>query len=393
MRLLLACVLLLTAVFDSVKGSSKAQTSPLPSTSSTAVSSSLSSTTISPTIPPSHSTGEKEKVQSQHLKVKNVRIVSGQNLIKHEVKAELDGHMICVYEKAPRSSEVKGTILLIHGRTWSSLPVFDLNYESMDANGKLQTVNLSTMDQLVSKGIRVFAIDLRGFGGTTRDESGWLTPYKAVDDIKSVIKWLSKDNGVNLPCLLGWSQGGLVAHLFAQRYPHLISSCILYASIYDQKVIHKRDSFLYRPPTPKSMKTTMDMAVEDFTLHGTISDEAGYAFGLSALQACPTKPDWTCLHEFNECNPAKISVPSLVIHGDTDPYIVKQSQLDLYADISCTDKCYTSIPGADHCAHLIGSKFAFIHHVVSFIRRPAHSPGSNESGCDGYEEPCIFHQS
>ena len=371
MRLLLPCVLLFAVVFYDAKGSSQAQASPLSPTSPAATSSSLLSTTISSPVPHFHGIEEKDKAQSQHLKVKNIRIVSGQNLIKYEVKAQLDGHRICVYEKAPVSSEVKGTILLIHGRTWSSLPVFDLNYEST-GDGKIKTVNLSTMDQLVSKGIRVFAIDLRGFGGTARDESGWLTPYKAVSDIKSVVNWLSREKDVNLPCLLGWSQGGLVAHLFAQRYPSLISSCILYASIYDQKVIYKRDSFLYRPPTPKSVKTTMDMAVEDFTLHGTISDEAGYAFGLSALQACPIKPDWTCLHEFNECNPAKISVPTLVIHGDTDPYIVKQSQLNLYADISCTDKCYTSIPGADHCAHLIGSKFAFIHHVVSFLRRPMH---------------------
>ena len=197
----------------------------------------ISSTVTSPTMSSLQSMEEKEKVEkekihSQHLKVKNICIVPGKNLVKHEVKAELDGHRICVYEKAPESSKVESTILLIHGRTWSSLPVFDLNYESEDEDGKIKTVNLSTMDQLVTKNIRVFAIDLRGFGGTGRDESGWLTPYKAVDDIRSVINWLRRANNISTPCLLGWSQGGLVAHLFAQRYPNLISSCILLLVVY-----------------------------------------------------------------------------------------------------------------------------------------------------------------
>ena len=384
MQLWLPRILVAAVAFNCVNGSAEVQTSIMPSIPP----SSLPSSPLP--LQSMEKDKEKEKVQS-HLKVKNVRIVPGQNLIRHDVKAELDGHSICVYEKAPKNAKVERTIVLIHGRTWSSLPVFDLNYESKDAEGNKQKVNLLTMDQLVSKGIRVFAIDLRGFGGTDRDESKWLTPYKAVGDIKSVLNWLSEEKGVNLPCLLGWSQGGLVAHLFAQRYPNLISSCILYASIYDPKVIYQRDSFLYRPPTPKGLETTMDMAVEDFTLHGTISDEAGYAFGLSALQECPIKPDWTCLHEFNECNPARLSVPSLIIHGDTDPYITKQSQLDLYSDISCTDKCYTIIPGADHCAHLIGSKFAFIHHVVSFLKRPIHKPMDIDS--NKQHLPTVFHES
>jgi alpha-beta hydrolase superfamily lysophospholipase len=206
------------------------------------------------------------------LKKKDLKVITCRDLIRHIVPAETDGHELCVYEKGDPNAE--HTIVLVHGRTWSSLPVFDLKYET-NAEGSRELVNLSTMDLLVANGVRVFAVDLRGFGGTERDGSGWLTPSKAVLDLKSVLCWMKKKKGIFTPCLLGWSQGGLVTHLFAQRYPHAISSAIFYASIYDPKVVYHRNSFLYKPPQPLLSKTTMDMAVEDFTLHGSISDEAG----------------------------------------------------------------------------------------------------------------------
>ena len=114
----------------------------------------------------------------------------------------------------------------------------------------------------------------------------------------------------------------------------------------------------------------MEQAIEDFTLPGSISDESAFAFGNSALKHDPVKVDWTNLHEFNECNPARLTVHALVIHGDNDPYLVKDGQLGLFSGISSPDKSYVILPRADHCAHLIGARFSFAHHVVSFLRRP-----------------------
>ena len=48
---------------------------------------------------------------------------AGQAPTRHEVKAD-DGHPLTVWEK--RAAGARRTILLLHGRTWSSLPDFDL---------------------------------------------------------------------------------------------------------------------------------------------------------------------------------------------------------------------------------------------------------------------------
>ncbi|NNE66041.1 MAG: hypothetical protein HKN33_05690 [Pyrinomonadaceae bacterium] len=54
--------------------------------------------------------------------------ISAAELRMHKVDA--DGHLIAVWEKSVRNP--KGHILLHHGRTWSSLPDFDLQVEGED---------------------------------------------------------------------------------------------------------------------------------------------------------------------------------------------------------------------------------------------------------------------
>ena len=76
-----------------------------------------------------------------------------------------DGHAMAVWEKSP--DQPRGVILLLHGRTWSGVPDFDLQVPGED---------LSLMDGLVERGWSTFALDLRGYGRTSRDETGWTSP-------------------------------------------------------------------------------------------------------------------------------------------------------------------------------------------------------------------------
>ena len=75
--------------------------------------------------------------------------IERQPLIRHNV--ELNGHPFAIYEKrADASAEI---IVLIHGKTISALPNFDLQHDSK---------NISLMDAFVAKGFTIYAIDLRG---------------------------------------------------------------------------------------------------------------------------------------------------------------------------------------------------------------------------------------
>ena len=90
--------------------------------------------------------------------------------IRHTVTA--GAHKLALWEK--RAAKPTRAILLLHGRTWSGLPDFDLQVPGEQR---------SLMDALVAKGYAVYALDLPGYGASPRDASGWNTPESAMADL------------------------------------------------------------------------------------------------------------------------------------------------------------------------------------------------------------------
>ena len=62
---------------------------------------------------------------------------------------------------ARRPAAPQGTVLLVHGRTWSSRPDFDLQVPGL---------RRSVMQSLADRGFAAYAVDLRGYGETPRDQ-------------------------------------------------------------------------------------------------------------------------------------------------------------------------------------------------------------------------------
>ena len=238
----------------------------------------------------------------------------------YSVPASGDGHPLTVYGIGDDESEPTDEdhiLLMLHGRTWSSVPVYHLLGGPKNAEKGLESRSL--MEALHHNKIKVYAMDFRGFGGTLADESGGVEPNRCVEDVESVLDWLAKRHGCNTPekiSLMGWSQGALVAQLTAQRNKPNFSRLILYGSIFDPMVRYPRDPLYVRnPPDTPVYNNTFDAAIEDFTIEGTIPPKAATYFAEAALVADPVKAQWKNLYQFNNCDPARIHVPTLVVSG------------------------------------------------------------------------------
>ena len=97
----------------------------------------------------------------------------------HLTVAADDGLPLVVWARAP--AHPRGTVLLVHGRTWSARPNFDLQVPGEPADSR------SVLAALARAGYAAYAVDLRGYGATPRDASGWDTPARALADGASLL--------------------------------------------------------------------------------------------------------------------------------------------------------------------------------------------------------------
>jgi len=273
-------------------------------------------------------------------------------LVRHTVMA--DGHPIALWEKSAEGATE--AVLLVHGRTWSARPDFDLQVEGEE---------LSLMDGLVKEGYAVFAVDLRGYGETPRDETEWLTPDRAADDVAIVLSWMAAAGDWRIkPHLFGWSMGSTISQLAVQRHPDVASSLTLFG--------YWRDDDMHIPEDqpgiePAKAVNTAEAAASDFIIPGSISQKAIDAYVAQSLAADPVRVDVRHNDQYNALDGSKITLPTLVIAGESDPLAPAANQARLFVRLATGHKQYVSVPGGDHAAFLESPRAYFIHELVGFF--------------------------
>lgn len=272
-------------------------------------------------------------------------------LVKHTVLS--DGHPMALREK--KANQPKGIILFVHGRTWSGVPDFDLQVAGED---------LSLMDGMLAQGYTSYAVDLRGYGATPRDETGWMTPDKAATDILNVLQWISEQNKDTKIHLFGWSMGSTAALLATQKNTAHIASLTLFGFWKDLEVTIPTPEV--NPILEKNANTAKN-AASDFITPNSISQKAIDTYVKMALKSDPIRVDWKDLHQYNALDPSLISTPTLVLQGEFDPIAPTDRQAKLFTRLKTGNKSWVVIAGGDHAAFMESPRPYFIHAFTAFI--------------------------
>lgn len=271
----------------------------------------------------------------------------------------VDGHPLAVWSKVPAAPAA--VMLLVHGRTWSTRPDFDLQVPGED---------LSLMDGLAGLGIAAYGVDLRGYGESPRDDTGWLTPDRAAADVAAVLGWLARRHPSHgAPYLFGWSYGSMVAQLVGQRYPASAAGLVLFG-------YPVRPGFDRNPenPEPQRAPTTREAALSDFLLPGTISETAMNAFAASALVSDPVRMDWRGLEQWRALDGSQVVSPVLLLQAAHDPLALPDVHGMLFAALGTDDKVWAVIPGGDHAAFMETPRAYFLALIEGFVFRGEAAP-------------------
>jgi alpha-beta hydrolase superfamily lysophospholipase len=273
---------------------------------------------------------------------------------------EVDGQTLALWEK--RARHAQGVVLLVHGRTWSSLPNFDL---------KVTGENRSVMDAFVRAGYTAYALDMRGQGRSPRDPSGWLTPRRAVGDVSAALEWIARENPrvAQKITLIGYSRGAQVAVLVAQSHPAHLATLVLYGFPPGVRPSAPADG------SPPAVPNTAKAAASDFITPGAAPQTVIDAYVAQALAADPVRVDWRDEQQF-VFEPQKIAVPTLMIYGANDS-LRDAAAHEFFAALATPDRGFTVLPDSDHAAHVENAGPAWTHAILGFIRQPRPRAGLN----------------
>lgn len=241
---------------------------------------------------------------------------AGQNAYSYtEYPLERNGialHLDCVKAE---NAEPEMNILLMHGSTYSSHE-FDVDYE-----------DYSLVRRLAREGYAVWRLDIAGYGQSGEVEDGLMpdTAY-AAEDIRAAVELIARETGRNRIDLLGWSWGTMTAGRYAAEHPEHLRKLVLYAPILSG--VGEAET------TEPFSHNDWAGAAEDFQTREDGSFDPEVTDPVVIEMFCSS-----CWHYDGDSSPngwrkdalvskdtvlidlGKITVPTLVICGDKDPYM------------------------------------------------------------------------
>jgi pimeloyl-ACP methyl ester carboxylesterase len=274
-------------------------------------------------------------------------------------------------------------LLMVHGFSMPGYVAFDTDYEKC-----------SLMRYFARAGWDTFAVDLEGFGSSTRppvmDDPAAFPDSKApihadvtVRNVARVVDFISALRGVEQVHLLGWSQGAsLEAPLYTIQNPGKVAKLVLFAATYDNPMsMQEREQsarageaqkVLHSIPSPERWA---DLGTkEEFVAPGCFeahrkallaSDPmSGASSGSVRVPAGRTVDQDLAKPRFDA---AKITVPTLVIRGSADTSAEHEDNQQLMTALGSTIKEYVEIRNAGHFLQFENVNLEFYQAVQNFL--------------------------
>ncbi|MCI0351886.1 MAG: alpha/beta hydrolase [Acidobacteriales bacterium] len=299
----------------------------------------------------------------------------------HRVPSE-PGVQLFVREVSASSSRTP--ILLIHGARVPGIGSFDL----LVAGGSLAS--------LAERGFRVYVMDVRGYGRSTRPREMSQPPDAnpplvrstvAIRDVGAVVGWIRKQTG-RKPALLGWATGGNWAGYYASLHSDDIAALVMLNSLYGGSDKHEslgrgtpmedsqhpghfnaRENGAYRLSTSASLLTAWDRSIPLEDKSKWRDPEVARAYQEAALASDPRSrkhqppafraPSGALEDSFYQAigqrlwHASFIRVPTLVIRSERDFWSRAEDADALHAELThAPRKKLLILPGATHHVHL-----------------------------------------
>ncbi len=276
-----------------------------------------------------------------------------------------------LFEKPATVKPVRGTILFIHGSSMASTPTFDLQVPGRPYS--------SAMDYFASQGYDTWCFDMEGYGRSDKSRDINCDIANGTDDAKAATDYIMHTRGVKNFLVYGISSGALRAAMFAERHPERVARLALDAFVWTGKgspTLEERAKKL--PQFLKINRRPIDRAfmhsVFDRDHPGCAEKKVVEVFADAVLALDDSMPTGTYVDMCSKLpvvNPAKITVPSLVLRGQYDGIASFEDLIEFFKLLPNPDKQFTVMAGISHASFQQINYMMVYHILLAFFSQPA----------------------
>jgi pimeloyl-ACP methyl ester carboxylesterase len=279
------------------------------------------------------------------------------------------------------------TVLFVHGATYPAHSSFDLKLDGV-----------SWMEYIAARGYDVYLLDIRGYGKSTRPKEMDDKPEAnapvvrgetAVKDIAAAVDFILKRRGIPRLNLIGWSWGTTLMATYTTQNPGKVERLTLYAPAWIRTtpsltrgsgplgayrvVAREQAKTRWLTGVPRDKQAALIPAgwFESWADATFASDPVGAKMAPPALRA-PNGVQQDGDEFFSAgkpyYDPAKITVPTLLVHAEWDrdtPAYMAQTLFPLL--VNAPGKRYVQLPEGTHTIMMEKNRLMLFEAVQAFL--------------------------
>jgi pimeloyl-ACP methyl ester carboxylesterase len=263
-----------------------------------------------------------------------------------------------------------GTILFVHGSSMASQPTFDLQVPGRPDS--------SAMDWFARRGYDCWSVDMEGYGRSTKDRDNNAPIAQGADDCLAAATYIHKLRGKRPLLVYGISSGALRAAMFAERHPELVARLALDAMVWTGEgspTLADRRKKLpeFQAKNRRPIDKAFIHSIFERDHPGTAEEKVIDAFADAVIALDTSVPTGTyvdmCAH-LPVVDPAKITVPTLIMRGQWDGIASVDDLIAFFKCLPNPDKHFAVMPGISH-ASFQQKNYALVYHILlSFFAQP-----------------------
>ena len=305
--------------------------------------------------------------------------VTGVEHWNHKKTPDGDSVKLFLWEKFVGSPDAKPAVLFVHGSSMASQPTFDLKVPGRPHS--------SVMDWFAERGFVCWCVDMEGYGRSDKSRDIYCDIANGAADLEAATDYILATRGVRSFLTYGISSGALRAALFAQAHPERVARLALDAFVWTgagaptlEQRRKKLPEFLASKRRPIDRAFVRSIFSRD---HPDCADPVTVeAFADAILALDDSMPNGTYIDMCSRLpvvDPAKITVPTLVLRGQFDGIASMADLIDFFVKLPSPDKQFTVMNGISH-ASFQQKNYLMVYQILHayFTQpRPAYTAGGH----------------